>query len=279
MKRFLRAFLFIIFISFGFLSFPLSSLSQEVEAWTDLGLYGGQIYDIAIDPSNPNKMFAGSYLGGGLYVTTDGGSSWQAVKAAETVQGEDTFKNHAVWAVKITPGNNNVIWAAHNYWVEKSTDGGQTWTHIWNGWMQSSNYGTCSNCPIWDQYRFCLSLAIDPSDPEGNTVFVGTSGRYTNWTPYGAIYMTEDGGDNWRKLKGPVFDEPGDYTDPEDPGNFDYDVVDLSIDTSNPDVIVLWAVTRGDGTFIEKAGPGDTVADGTLYRGEINRSTGAENLD
>ena len=276
MKLLLRVCLFMLLFSFGFLTFPLSSSAQEVEAWTDLGLYGGQIYDIAIDPSNPDKMFAGSYFGSGLFMTTDGGNSWQAVIAAETVQGEDTFKNHAVWAVKITPGNPNVIWAAHNYWVEKSTDGGKTWTHTWNGWMQSSNYGTCQNCPIWDQYRFCLSLAIDPSDPEGNTIFVGTSGRYTNWTPYGAIYMTEDGGDNWRKLKGPVYDEPGPYTDPEDPGNFDYDVVDLSIDTSNPDVIVLWAVTRGDGIFIEKAGPEDTVADGTLYRGEINRSTGAE---
>jgi len=276
MKRFLKIPLFIALFLSGFLGVPCSSSSQEVDVWTNLGLYGGQIYDIAIDPSNPDKMFAGSYLGGGLFMTTDGGNSWQTVVAAEQVQGEDTFKNHAVWSVKITPGNPNVIWAAHNYWVEKSTDGGQTWTHILNGEMQSSNYGTCPNCPIWDQYRWCLCLAVDPSDPEGNTVFVGTSGRYTNWTPYGAIYMTEDGGDNWRKLKGPVYDEPGPYTDPQDPGNFDYDVVDLSMDTSDPEVIVLWAVTRNSGTFIEEAGPDDTISDGTLYRGEINRSTGAE---
>ena len=58
-------------------------MSQGAEDWTNLGLYGGQIYDIAIDPTNPDKMFAGSYMGDGLFVTTDGGDSWQVVVAAE----------------------------------------------------------------------------------------------------------------------------------------------------------------------------------------------------
>ena len=148
MKRFLKVFLFIVLFSSGFLSFPLPSSSQGAESWTNLGLYGGQIYDIAIDPSNPDKMFAGAYMGDGLFMTTDGGSSWQAVIAAEDIEGEDTFKNHAVWAVKIAPSNNNVIWAAHNYWVEKSTDGGNTWTHILNGAMQRDcTYGDGTACP------------------------------------------------------------------------------------------------------------------------------------
>ncbi len=276
MKRSYEIFLLFVVPVVCLLGLASASFSQAPQVWTNLGLYGGQIYDIAIDPSNPDKMFAGSYFGDGLYVTTDGASSWQAVVAAELVEGEDTFKNHAVWAAKIAPGNNNVIWAAHNYWVEKSTDGGKTWAHILNGWMQSSNYGTCSNCPKWDQWRWCLSLTVDPTDLKGNTVFVGTSGRYTNWTPYGAIYMTEDGGDTWRKLKGPVQDEPGEYTDPDDPGNFDYEVVALDIDASRPDVIVIWAVTSNQGVFIEEAREGDKISDGTLYRGEINRLTGAE---
>ena len=95
-----------------------SAISREVGAWTNLGLYVGQIYDIAVDPSNPDKMFAGTYMRDGLYVTIDGGRNWRAV--------EDTFNDHAVWAVKIAPSDNNVIWVAYNYWVEKSTDGGKT---------------------------------------------------------------------------------------------------------------------------------------------------------
>jgi len=44
--------------------FPLFALhAAEPVGWEDLGLYGGQIDDIAIDPVNPNIMFAGSYYG------------------------------------------------------------------------------------------------------------------------------------------------------------------------------------------------------------------------
>jgi hypothetical protein len=235
---------------------PFTVQSQAPEVWTNLGLYGGQIYDIAIDPANPDEMFAGSFKGDGLYVSIDGGSTWQAVLASENVRGEDSFKNHAVWAVKIAPSDRNVIWASHNYWVEKSTDGGQTWTHIWNGWMQSPNYDTCSNCPKWDQFRWCRSLAIDPSDPQ--TVYVGTSGRYSNYNPCGAIYRTKDGGLTWTKMSGPV-----DSCWEEASGDFNYAVVDLAIDDSDPDIVVIWAVTGYSG-------------EGSLYRGEIDRVTATE---
>ena len=55
MKRVLRSFAFIIWAATILLVCPNSLKAQ---AWTNLGLHGGQIYDIAIDPSNPNKMFA-----------------------------------------------------------------------------------------------------------------------------------------------------------------------------------------------------------------------------
>ena len=94
MKEFLRAFQFIILFSFGFLSFTSFSFSQEVQVWTNLGLYGGQIYDIAIDPLNPDKIFAGSYYGDGLFVTEDGGISWQAVETDNIPEGEGTWCVH-----------------------------------------------------------------------------------------------------------------------------------------------------------------------------------------
>ena len=70
-RLFIRAFMFFTILTLalcGFLS------SAEAQGWVDLGLYGGQIYDIAIDPSNTNHMFAGGYLGGSLYATTNGGT-------------------------------------------------------------------------------------------------------------------------------------------------------------------------------------------------------------
>lgn len=70
--------------SFGF---PSSLLAQEPKVFSNLGLYGGQILDIAIDSSNHDKMFAGSYLGDGLSTTYDGGNHWQAVETNGVIPG------------------------------------------------------------------------------------------------------------------------------------------------------------------------------------------------
>jgi hypothetical protein len=204
-----------------------SALAQGAAVWTNLGLYGGQIYDIAIDPVNPGKMFAGSYLGDGLYVSTDGGGSWNGVKTADRLAGEDSFKDHAVWSVEIAPSDNKVVWATHNYWAEKSTDGGLTWTHIYNNEMQRD----CPNCGgEGDNFRFCRSLVVDPANP--NTVYVGAGGKYASHSA-GAVYKTQDGGLTWAKTGFNASNE------------FDYDVVDIDIDPLNHNVI--WLVTSSSG--------------------------------
>ena len=232
MKIFQGVFLVAVLILAALLAFPSHLIAQ---VWTNLGLYGGQIYDIAVDPVNPDKMFAGSYMGDGLFKTMDGGNSWEAVETEDLYEGEDTFKNHAVWAVKIAPSNPNVVWAAHNYWVEKSTDGGQTWTHIFNSTMQRD----CSNCGgVGDNFRFCRSLAIDPTNP--NLVYVGTGGPNGTYSA-GAIYKTDDGGSTWSKLN--------------QGNNLDHTVTDISIDPQ--DANIIWAVTSSYGAGVWA---------GTLYR-------------
>ncbi|MGA1842802.1 MAG: outer membrane protein transport protein [bacterium] len=224
--------IYLLFICIAFVFFTILSpaLSQDVEVWTTLGPYGGHIYDIAIDPTNPDKMFAGSYKGDGLFVTLDGGNNWQPVETESLYENEDTFKNHAVWAVKIAASNNNVIWVAHNIWVEKSMDGGQTWTHIRNDTMQQN----CDNCGGKDDgFRFCYTLAVDPSDPQ--TVYVGTGGPLSSYSP-GAIFKTSDGGVTWTKLNinhGPFADTV-------------YSFIDISIDPNNPDIV--YALTSAFGT-------------------------------
>ncbi|MCP4648199.1 MAG: hypothetical protein GY852_10800, partial [bacterium] len=83
MKILARLSLFLAFVGCSFFFSSSSSFSQEYHAWTDLGLHGGKIYDIAIDPGNPDRMFAGSHLGDGLFITTNAGSSWQTVRGSE----------------------------------------------------------------------------------------------------------------------------------------------------------------------------------------------------
>jgi len=183
--------------------------------WTNLGLYGGQIYEIAIDPISEDKMFAGAYYGDGLFVTTNGGTTWEPVLTGYEdgeLDGEATFRNTAVWAVKIArPPNNNIIWVAHNYWLGKSTDGGVTWTHIPNSTIQGES----------DNFRYIESLAIDPNNPL--IVYVGTGGADGSDSK-GAIYKTINGGSAWEKLG--IIDEAFDPDPDNDP--IDYDERELN---------------------------------------------------
>ena len=207
-------------------SFSSLSFSQEARVWTDLGLYGGQVHEIAIDPVDPDKMFAATYMGDGLFVTEDGGSNWQAAGVENNSESESIFKNYSVAAVKIAPIDNNVIWAAYNSYIAKSMDGGQTWTHTDETLINTDD-------------RLCKSLAIDPSDPQ--TVYVGTSGPEGAGVN-GAIYKTVDGGVTWEKMN--QF------------ANFDFTVQDIDVDPQNSQTI--WAVTNSYGA--------GGVSGGTLYR-------------
>ncbi|MEA3435396.1 MAG: hypothetical protein U9R43_02950 [Thermodesulfobacteriota bacterium] len=240
MERYLKTSVLAILSVAVILASPFPSNSA---VWTNLELYGGQVYEIAIDPVNPDKMFAGIYLGDGLYLSEDGGNTWQGVNSGGQLPGEDEFKDHAVWAVKIAQSDNNVIWVAHNCWVEKSMDGGQTWTHIFNSNMQRD----CTDCGgSDDDMRFCRALAVDPLDAQ--TVYVGTSGADEAFGLTGAIYKTQDGGVTWKKIN---------------QGNdFDHTIMDIDIDPQNNNII--WAVTSSWGVG---------GWEGTLYRSEDGGET------
>ncbi len=101
--------------------------------WTELGPSGwirtsswnpgtGRIAAVAMHPSNENIIYIGS-PGGGLWKTTNGGTSWQPLT-----------DNNSVWmyifSLAIDPVNQNVVYAGtgnNGNVVIKSTDGGATW--------------------------------------------------------------------------------------------------------------------------------------------------------
>ncbi len=136
----------------GSVTFPGNGIYRSADggaSWQSLGLTGSdRIGRIAIDPANPQRMFAAAagnlFVPGGqrgLYRTTDGGATWQLVLAgANTTTGAID--------VTITPGNPNRIYAA--MWdhrrqpngrvyggvgsgIYRSTDGGATWTRLAGG--------------------------------------------------------------------------------------------------------------------------------------------------
>ncbi len=223
------------FLFFALAALPTVSPIPAGAVWSDLGLYGGQVYSIALDKNNTSKMFAGAYYGGGLFRTTDGGTGWTPVTTGAEgtgFDGEATFSNTAVWGVEIAPSDSNVVWAVHNYWAEKSTDGGNIWTHIPNSTMQSS------------QFRWCKSVAIDPAYP--SIVYVGAGGPNSSHLN-GAIYKTTDGGSTWAKsgISGSFNVGNGLYTATLD-HEFYGTVVDIAVHPTNSNII--WALDFNDVT-------------------------------
>ena len=212
--------------------------AQNHPIWTNLGIFGGNVQDIAVDPQNPDKIFAATYKGRGLFLSVDGGTSWQPIEMENLIEGEDTFNEQSVYAVTIAPGNPDIIWVGHNYWLAKSTDGGLTWIHIPNSTMQRD----CTTCGgATDNWRLCLSIAIHPANPD--VVYVGTGGAWAS-DAGGAVYATRDGGVSWNKLNSGA--------------NLDYRVEDLAISPDNPEIV--WAVTNSNGY----AG----IWDGSVYRSD-----------
>ena len=168
-------------------------------SWTPLtdGQASLAIGSLAIDPSNPNRIYAGTgepfdgcgaYFGAGILRSDDAGAHW--IQLAES-----TFGGTSVSRIVVHPSNPSILWAtnaqgfsgfvcaaapgAHAYGVWKSLDGGGTWSLV---------LGTTQTGVPTHTYE----LLIHPSNPSVLYAAVGASG----------IWKTTDGGSSWTKLAG-----------------------------------------------------------------------------
>jgi photosystem II stability/assembly factor-like uncharacterized protein len=134
---------------------------------------GSAVESLAIDPRDPNTVFAGTH-GGGLYRSTDAGHSWQRVATAHGGPTSHRGVPNSLSTIAIDPDNPNTIYAGSvNNGILKSTDGGTTWATM--------NTGVTS--------LDITTLAIDPHNSQ--TLFASTQGGVfrssnggTNWEPY-----------------------------------------------------------------------------------------------
>ncbi|NJC04500.1 hypothetical protein GGQ97_000293 [Sphingomonas kaistensis] len=157
---------------------------------------------LAIDPSNPDIVFAGTQKDG-LWVTRDGGSTWQ--KIAAVPQGTNT-SDPGMTGISI---QGNVVYVGTaGSGVYASSDGGQTWKAIGGPSTidtavispDGSYYATgLTDGTIWkysngtwkalgtDSNNGIHSIAIDPFDP--SHLIIGTPG--------GTLQESRDGGATW----------------------------------------------------------------------------------
>lgn len=81
------------------------------------------IYNLCIDPSNANTIYAGVMgIGGGVIKSTNGGTTWFATGSG----GDDIRK------IIVHPSNSNIVLAAASDGIWRSTNGGSTWTQTAN---------------------------------------------------------------------------------------------------------------------------------------------------
>lgn len=155
------------------------------------------IGSIAIQQNNPNIVWVGTgegnprnsiNIGEGIFKTLDGGKTWKRMGLEKT---------RNIHRVLIDPNNPDVVYAGAigNPYAEhpdrgvfKTTDGGQSWQKI---------LYTNDTSGVGD-------MVMDPSNP--NKLFVAMwQHRRTPWSltsggQGSGLYVTNDGGKNWKKL-------------------------------------------------------------------------------
>ena len=110
----------------------LSAIDEQAvvvnfDTWTTHGPEGGQIGALAIDPDNPEIVYAASRLSGGVYKSTDGGLNW-----ANIGYSADTDWS-IVGDLAIDPNNSSNIYVATSRGIFKSTNGGISWSAMNQG--------------------------------------------------------------------------------------------------------------------------------------------------
>lgn len=173
------------------------------KTWKNMGLSDTHhIGRVIIDPEDNNIVYVAA-IGHlytyneerGLFKTTDGGKTWKKILYISPKTG--------VIDVVMHPKNRNILFAAAwqrvrkawNFWeggkesgIFKSSDGGETWRKISNGFPQTEYIGR-------------IGLAISPSNPKVVYAFLDNQeprpGTKNSNIKGAEIYRSNDGGETW----------------------------------------------------------------------------------
>jgi PKD repeat protein len=181
-----------------------------------------EVYSIAIDPENVNRVYFGEG-NGKIWTTEDGGLSW-------TITGDTPFQslNHWVRELRVKPDNNQVVFAATSNGLYRSDDFAQSWTSIESGefmeiefhptnadivyavkrlnsttqfWRSTNGGSSFTNITSgWpnatssqDQRR--TEIAVTPNNP--NRIYALAAGEANGGSGLFGIYISDDAGLNW----------------------------------------------------------------------------------
>jgi len=150
------------------------------QTWTGTraGLFGASIFRIAVDPIDPQRIYAAGDAG--VFVSTDAGDHWSAINdgltclptlavAVRSSDGAVFAASGKLESFRLTCGG-----------VHRSIDGGRTWT------------------PMRLPPHYVTSIAIDPTDPR--TMYAAAYWPGGFFVPRGTVFRSTDGGDTWTEF-------------------------------------------------------------------------------
>lgn len=191
---------------------------------------GGRSTAVAGRPGQPFTFLMGT-TGGGLWETTDAGSSWQNIS--------DGFFGGGIGAVAVSEADPNVIYVgtgsadprgniSQGRGIWKSVDAGKTWS--FSGLPEAGQIG---------------KIRIHPRDPD--LVYVAALGHIFGPNPERGVYRSKDGGKTWDRVLH-ISDQTGS--------------VSLVINPGNPRILYagMWRAERKPWTMISGS------EDGGVYR-------------
>ncbi len=221
----------------------------ELLKWRNIGPdRGGRSLAAAGSSTRPLEYYFGA-TGGGLWKTTDGGTTWAPVTDGQ-------IRSSSVGAVAIAESNPDVVYIGmgeaqlrsnilQGDGIYKTVDAGRTWTNL--GLRES---------------HAISRVRVDPRDPD--RVYVAALGH--PWGPNDArgIYRSKDGGSSWQRIL---------FRDARSGGS------DLVIDPIDPTILYasLWQVSVGPGGTIADRGAGSGLfksTDGGDTWRELTRNPG-----
>ena len=129
------------------------------------------ILSLAVDPHDPETVWAGMQYSGGIARSTDGGETWHVMGLTET---------NFVEAIAVNPLDSDEILVGGGFWegsIYKSTDGGETWQEKISG------------------IAFVQDFVYDPRNPRW--IYAATEG-------YGVL-RSIDGGESWHAYSEGIF--------------------------------------------------------------------------
>jgi len=174
---------------------------------------------------------------GGVWKSTNGGGKWTSIFDDQSIS--------SIGSIAVSPSDPNVVWVgsgeanirgnvAEGNGIYRSTDAGETWSHVW---AAEGQIGT---------------MAVHPVNPD--VAFAAVLGSPFGPGPDRGVFRTTDGGDTWQKV---LFQDP------------DTGASDVCFHPSNPRILYagLWQTLRtpwgmtsggpGSGLHVSRDG-GDT---------------------